>query len=301
MKVLLVRIGALVTLVVLGWLAIAQAQRGGDGTDGPPAPAIDGNVNPLRASSSQATPPAAGTPQDGPLRQPPSDDPFASRKRPARRPDATDSAAGRTTATSDGSGNAGPSYDVRVVPTGHDQDAPANGNASAASGAVVPLSGMSPASNLANGNASAASAASGPALTAADLDTPPDNRHPPATVSDLDDGSTIPPAPRSRDGQPAKPKPVFGRPAGTAEANPPYQPVAQYSASNDRAGVSATREPAPFRPDPFATPTAPARSASDDPPASNSAGDSDFGEPAPEGEGTGQPGSRQLEGRRRPS
>ncbi len=64
MRALLVRVGALGTIVVLGWIAIAHGQRGGDGMPEPAvgdAPANDlrdaqpaaagpaGDVNPLRA------------------------------------------------------------------------------------------------------------------------------------------------------------------------------------------------------------------------------------------------------------
>ena len=45
MKTLLVRMGALVTLAVLGWIAMARAQRDGDAAD-PPANAS--SANPLR-------------------------------------------------------------------------------------------------------------------------------------------------------------------------------------------------------------------------------------------------------------
>ena len=238
MKTLLVRMGALVTLAVLGWIAMARAQRDGDAAD-PLANAIaltrcaDRARRPTPHQTSRWTrpPPESKSGQMplprrlGMLRLQAGTratvDPFGPPKRPARWPappvrhraglprrtTVVKMRAHRTT--------------CGVMPASHQQDV------------------------VADGNVCAASATSGPALTAADLDAPPQNPYRPGTVSAGDGGGDLPPPTPSRpDSRTIRPMPVYGRPAGMREANLPDQPVARGSVAQIQCGQ---RQPGRFR------------------------------------------------------
>ena len=255
MRILLVRMGALATLVVLGWIAIAQAQRGGEKPDEQSAASAAATDNPLRLQGAQASPSSSNASQDEPPSRAPTDDPFGLQKRPARQPTASANSPGGTSSPPGGRGQqAGAAADVHILPPSRDQDA----------------------------------AVSGPALTVADLEPSPDDRSrskpiaPARTAGAGNDGHRSTPA-----------RPPIAR---VADDRPAYRAPAPYSTPTDAPGMSEAREPAPFRPDPFATPAPPMHSSRSDRAVPVASSDNGFDESSLEGEGTGQPGNRQLEG-----
>ena len=73
MRALLVRMGALGTIVVLGWIAMAHAQRGGDGVAGEEPAAGSATANDLRdAQPVPARPARDANPLRTPALKPPS-------------------------------------------------------------------------------------------------------------------------------------------------------------------------------------------------------------------------------------
>ena len=126
MKIVLIRIGALITVVVLGWIAMAQAQRGGNTPEEQPATAAAtaGDSNPLRSPGSQTKPPRPArhkTSRPGRRRRTIR---LGSRNDLLRRPGASaNPAGGGSTAAGNRGRNAGASADVHIVPASHGQDA----------------------------------------------------------------------------------------------------------------------------------------------------------------------------------
>jgi uncharacterized repeat protein (TIGR01451 family) len=230
MRVLLLRIGALGVVVVLGWIAIAHAQRGSDDTGLPPADSA-GSVNPLRASS---PPPAHPYPSAAePAARRPAADPFAAQARPS-------GTAAVVPASAPPAGNSIPDASSLGLSSSRNNALRSQRYASAA----VPVSAEQPAA--------------GPALTPNGSTRPADDRR--AAGADRN-------ANRSGSGRNAAP------------------PVAD------------SQEPAPFKADPFAMPANPPRAANVAHGSFSAPADSSRpAEVAAEGEGTGQPGARQLDG-----
>ncbi|MFZ1932527.1 MAG: hypothetical protein WCB27_26350 [Thermoguttaceae bacterium] len=137
MKVLLVRLGVLGTVVALGWITIANAQRGNDGG------------NPLRGSAT-ADDSTATNDESAPSR-PPANDPFGLQDR--RAPLAA------TSGTADAGGTI-PSAGAAGLPPARDETA----RAQSRYGSRATVSG------------SAEAPANGPALNSADSARPPDDR-----------------------------------------------------------------------------------------------------------------------------
>ena len=185
--------------------------------------------------------------------------PLASRTDRLRQPGtSTDKPSATSSASDNGEKVAGAWADVHIIPASHVQDV---------------------------------SAVSGPALTAGDSEPPPANRHRPKPAV-VDRGSQ-PNTDRPRT-MPAPPDRSSS--LGSVDDRTAYRTPGRYSTATDAQGVSEAHEPAPFRPDPFATPAPSTHSDRNDRTASAAAPDSGFGESSLEGEGTGQPGNPQLDG-----
>jgi uncharacterized repeat protein (TIGR01451 family) len=255
MRVLLLRIGALGAVVVLGWIAIANAQRGSSdaAADGSNAVAAgssqlsvsspSGDTNPLRPSPSPTTPPSA---QPTPPAMPPST------------PPAAESVPRRTAANPFAAQN--------------------RGNTAAT---VTPATAL-PTSSIPD--ASVVGLAAPPASAAAtsryrQVATPVSAEQPAA-------GPTLLPGGPNRS-------------SGGREASVPDQ-----TASRDApryVAVADSQEPAPFHVDPFAKPASSTPAGKADRGTADAQADSGrAGELPTEGEGTGKPGSQQLEGAQSP-
>ena len=272
MKRLLLRIAALAAVVVLGFIAIAQAQRSAEEqaatTTTSAAPRSDDAPAQL-PSGVQASPLQGDGERAAPIRP-----------RPA----------------------------FRIRPVAHQEDSPAlAAPRTESSAAPRPLDPFGLSARQGTGPSSATSPSAGdkssdiPPASALEVPAEPANV-PPAGAANA--GAAGSPAQQSRLGPVAAAGPSLDG-AGQPEPNRDRMPGDRYSnrrfAAAQAAG-STTDEPAPFKADPLAAPTSPALagSASSKPalaPAADAAMPQD---PSAANEATGQPGGKQLEGPQSP-